>query len=263
MELTIDQLYTYLQCPLKFQLKYVMGIEGEESKNTQYKEALHKTISYFYFSLMGQRMPTAKQMKDKWVSIWTENKIEDKSDFLLRERKANGIGRQETAKLNMQGYEMIHNFYQLNKDEPGIPIAVDHEYRVSIADIIITGKFELIKETIDKTSLTRFIEIVDYKTGNNAIEVDPFLINHDMNITLASYAFRNLFQAKEDRLTYHYLKNSKEIYTSRNENEFNRLKKVIDGVAEGITQGHFYPRHDFMCKVCPVKDVCDRVQCNQ
>lgn len=253
MELTLDQIHTYLACPLKYQLKYQVGIDGENSESIKYREAVHKTISYFYFSIMGGRIPTAKQMKDKWASLWSEQ-IENKGDFLLKPKMT-----QSQSKLNIQGFETIHNFYNLNKDEPGIPIAVDHEFRVPIAGVTITGKFELIRETIDKSRSTRFIEIVDYKTGN---EVDSFLVGHDINISVASYAFRNLFQAKEDRLTYHYLKTGKEIYTSRDDKEFDRLKKVIQGVAEGITKGHLYPRHTFMCKSCPVKDACDRVQFN-
>lgn len=259
MELTIDQIHTYLSCPLHYKLKYDIGIEGEKNDSIRYREAVHKCVSYFYFNIMGGRLPTAKQMKDKWVSLWAEQ-IKDKSEFLLGTRTLDPRHVSARQKLNMQGFELIHNFYQVNKDEPGTPIAVDHEYRVPIAGIVVTGKFELIRETIDKSRSTRFIEIVDYKTGSDV--VDPFLLNHDINISIASYAFRNLFQAKEDRLTYHYLKTGKEIHISRDEKEFDRLKRIVDGVAEGITKGHLYPRHTFMCKVCPVKDTCDRVQFN-
>lgn len=207
---------------------------------------------------MGGRLPTAKQMKDKWANLWSDQ-IENKDEFLLKERRRKATKLTPVqSKLNINGFEMVHNFYHINKDTPGTPIAVDHEYRVPIAGVNIKGKFELIRETIDKSLSTRFIEIVDYKTGSDA--VDPFLVTHDINISIASYAFRNLFQAKEDRLTYHYLKTGKEIYTSRDEKEFDRVKKIVEGVAEGITKGHLYPRHTFMCKTCPVKDVCDRVQ---
>lgn len=261
MELKLDQLHTYLQCPLKYQLKYEKGLEGEAADSMIYKDAVHKTISYFYFSLMGQRLPTGKQMKDKWANLWAGNVTDDIGEFLLKERAATKRSRPDKyGKMNIQGFEMVHNFYHINKDDPGIPIAVDHEYRVPIGGITLVGKFELIREKLDKTLGTRFIEIVDFKTGSDL--VDPFLIKHDINLTVASYAFQNLFQSREDRLTYHYLKTGKEIHTSRDANEFARLEKIVYGVAEGIARKHFFPNHNFMCKTCPVQSVCDRVKFN-
>lgn len=258
MELTLDQIHTYLHCPLKYQIRHEQGVSGGIGGTVFYKEAVHKAISYFYFSLMGERMPTPKQMKDKWAYLWAGSQTEDTNDFLLKERQYQAPNKH--SKLNTQGFEMIHNFYHMNKDDPGIPIAVDHEYRVPIANVMVVGNFELIREKLDKSLSTRFIEIVDFKTGNDA--VDPFLIKHDMNLSIASYAFQNLFQSREDRLTYYYLKTGKEIYTQRDDSDFARLEKTVHGVAEGIAKKHFYPNHNFMCKSCPVKDVCGRVKFN-
>lgn len=255
MELSLDDIHTYLHCPAEFDFKYGKKIPMEETDSVKYKKAIHKTVSYMYFNVMGGRMPTAKQMKDKWATIWQEEKegIKDLSEHLLKERKYQAPSKVD--KHVIQGFEMIHNFHHYNKDNVGIPIAVDHEFRVPIAGVTVTGKFELIRETIDKSSPNRFIEIVDFKTGNEA--TDMFLVNNDLNLSVMSYAFRNLFQAKEDRLTYNYMKTGKEIYTSRGEKDFDRMKAIIEGVAEGIANKRFYPRQSFMCKNCPFKDVCN------
>jgi CRISPR/Cas system-associated exonuclease Cas4 (RecB family) len=256
MELTLDQIHTYLQCPALYDFKYGMNLEGEESDTIAYSKSLHKTVSYFYFTLMSGMIPTAKQMKDKWASIWNEHKngLADITESLLKERQYKR-DRPKMDKQIVQGMEAIHNFYHFNKDNPGTPIAVDHEYRVPIAGVTIKGKFELIRESIDKSTSNRFIEIVDFKTGNEA--TDAFLINHDLNLTMMSYAFRNLFQSEEDRLVLSYLKSGKEIYVSRSDKEFDRMKAVVEGVAEGLTNKRFYPRQTFMCKSCPFKNVCD------
>lgn len=257
MELTLEQIHTYLQCPAAYQFKYEHGIEAEEPESVKYKRAVHKTVNFMYFSVLGGRMPTAKQMKDKWATIWQQEKEGgiDLTEHLLRERITNSPKQGKGDKHIIQGYEMIHNFYHYNKDNIGVPIAVDHEFRVPIAGITIRGNFELIRETVDKSSPNRFIEIVDFKTGNEA--TDMFLVKNDFNLTVMSYAFRNLFQATEDRLTYSYLKTGKEIYTERGEKDFDRMKAVIEGVAEGIANKRFYPRQTFMCKSCPFRDTCD------
>ena len=255
MELSLDQIHTYLQCPTEYDFKYNKGIVAEDSDSVKYRKALHKTISYMYFSMMGGWTPSQKQMKDKWATLWKEVKEGelDISEHLLKERTYNQ--RRAADKHSVQGYEMIHNFYHYNKENHGVPIAVDHEFRVPIAGVTITGNFELIRETVDKSSPNRFIEIVDFKTGNQA--TDMFFVNNDLNLTVMSYAFRNLFQAKEDRLTYSYLKTGNQIYTSRTDKQFDRMKATIEGVAEGIANKRFYPRQTFMCGACVFKSACD------
>lgn len=255
MELSLDQIQTYLHCPAEYMFKYEKNIPAEDPTNTKYKKAIHKTVNYFYFSALGGFVPSAKQMKDKWATIWreaSEGPI-DASKLLFQSKRREEASR--TDKQIIQGYEMIHNFYHFNKDSVGIPIAVDHEFRVPIGGVTVTGTFELIRESLDKTSPNRFIEIVDFKTGSEP--TDMFLVNNDLNLTVMSYAFRNLFKAKEDRLTYSYLKTGKEIYTSRNERDYDRMKATVLGVAEGIANKRFYPRQTFMCKSCPFKDVCN------
>src|SRR5437763_16046261 len=91
MELTLDQIHTYLQCPASYSFKYGMNLDGEESNTIAYSKALHKTVSYFYFNLMGGILPSAKQMKDKWASIWKEHRdgAINPTDMLLKERLYN------------------------------------------------------------------------------------------------------------------------------------------------------------------------------
>lgn len=264
MELHVDQLHAYLHCPIKYRFEHVNNLDAEKSQGVLFKEAVHRAILSFYYTLMGGVVLTPSQMKDKWATIWGQMSKEKKDlgDFLLTPKPhyyPTVKKSRETDKYLMQGFEMVHNFHHFNKDNPGTPIAVDLEYRVPIGGITLVGKFELIREMVDKSLGTRFIEIVDFKTGNENT-VDPFTLKNDINMTIASYAFRNLFQAKEDRINYHFLKTGKEVYTSRNENDFKRLEAIVRGVAKGIAEQHFYPRQTFMCKSCPFVDTCNSVQ---
>jgi CRISPR/Cas system-associated exonuclease Cas4 (RecB family) len=257
MELHVDELHAYLNCPLKYRFKHVNKIEVKKGKGALFKEALHKTIFSFYFALMGERLMTGKQMKDKWASVWGEMRGERQElDEFLFESSNGKEKKNKNDKYNIQGFEMVHNFHHYNKDNPGVPIAVNLEYRVPIGGVTLVGNFELIREKVDKITQKRFIEIVDFKTGVE--QTDPFLVNTDINLTIASYAFRNLFQSKEDRMTYHYLKTGKEIYTKRTEKDYKRLEAIVSGVAKGIRDEQFYPRQSFMCKTCELKDICER-----
>lgn len=259
MELSLQQIYDYLSCPLKYRFRYVNNLEVEEAKYVLFKKYIHKMVYFFYYAVMGGWIPTAKQMKDKWAALWKELQEQpDVTEFLLKERKPKvaQFKTKESDRYHLIGFEMVHHFYRQYKDNPGIPIAVDHEFRVPISGIKVIGKFELIRETIDNQTSNRFIEIVDFKTST--AEVDPFFVKNDLGLSIMSYAFRNLFQAREDRLTYSYLKSGQEIYTFRGENDFKRMATVIEGVADGVARQKFYPRQGVQCKTCPFKYACDR-----
>jgi CRISPR/Cas system-associated exonuclease Cas4 (RecB family) len=262
MDISIDEIMEYLFCPTRYNLRYRYDIPIEREENVEYKKAIHKTISYLYYSMLGERLPSAKQMKDKWASIWTESTTGQQNfkDKLFEDRGSRDprkTTRTKSDKYIIEGYEMIHNFYHFNQDDFGIPIAVDKEFRVPVGNINITGKFELIRESIDKSTSNRFIEIVDFKTGPE--EKDQFMIQNDFRLTIMSYAFRNLFNSEEDRLVLNYLKTGSQVYTTRGEKDYSRMKAIIEGVAEGIVNERFYPRQSFMCKSCPFKDACGLV----
>lgn len=263
MELSTDQIHTYLHCPSKYKFRYVDGINMPKSKKVIYKIALHKTVDFFFFSILGGWVPSPKQMKDKWASTWTELneiKTDNLTDLILKPTKITSGGRKVSDPEMISGMEMIHNFYHFNKDNPGLPVGVGLDFRVPIFDnVIVTGKFELVREILDQNDGKRYIEIVDFKTGSESI--DPFSIKNDFNLTLTSFAFRNLFQnAEEDRLKYHYLKSGYDVITYRGENDFNRMKATIKGVAVGIENKLFYPRQTPMCRSCEFKDICDRAK---
>lgn len=264
MEITLDKIHTYLECPLKYEFEHVKDIESDKTKNHLFKEAVHKTISFFFFTAMSGYIPSLAQMKDKWANTWEEasnpRSVLDEilSTRLSMGKKAKGHRDPHADKYRMLGFEMIYNFYNFNKDNPGNIIGVDLPYRVALDDVIITGKFELIREIIDVSDGKRYIEIVDFKT--NADNIDPFLVKHDFNLSLASYAFRELFQSKEDRVKYHYLKTGRDIIIQKQDSDYERMKAIIHGVKQGIQNELYYPRQSFMCKSCPMKEMCDRVR---
>lgn len=262
MELTIDEIKTYLHCPAQYQFKHVLSLGNDTSEGIAYSKALHRTVQYMYYSAMGGFMPSAKQMKDKWAKVWNEEQdihFDFTRDFLT-EHVAENTGRKRSHEQAMKqrtvkGYQMIHNFHHYNKDNLGIPIAVDHEFRVPIAGVTVIGNFELIRETLDTEENNRFIDIVDFKTGTD--NRGEFLKDNDLVMTIMSYAFRNIFQSDEDRLVFNYIGNGKESYTYRDEKDYRRMETIIASVAEGIQRGDYHPRETFMCQQCPFQAECD------
>jgi CRISPR/Cas system-associated exonuclease Cas4 (RecB family) len=265
MDIKLDEFHTYLHCPLKQKFQFVDGIQMPSSLSVEFKKAVHKTILYFFHCASNGWVPKPAQMKDKWAQHWEEasgNTVSGIADLLVTSQSLHSsrhsMKSPEHEKLKRLGFEMVHNFYHYNKDNPGNIIGVDMDYRIPIGNLTILGKFELIREIVDAEDGKRYIEIVDFKT--NADHIDPFLVKNDFNLTVASYAFRNLFQSKEDRVKYHYLKTGRDIIIQKTEQDFKRMKSIIDGVYIGIQNKLHYPRQTHMCKTCEHKELCDKVR---
>lgn len=262
IELGMDEVYTFLQCPLKYKLQHIHEIPSEdEYKNTVlYSKGIHQVISYFYNEVVQGRMPTLRQMRDKWAnyyySIFEADK-KTKETFLL---SRTGIDQQRVQQILNRGMETVYKFYNENKENPGVPIAVNYPFRIVIdKDVVLKGEFELIRER--KEGNNRFIEIVDFKTSNTKTDAsNGFFLRHDLRATAMFFAFQELFQSKPDRFIFDYIGSDTQLCLYRDENEVKRLHSVLKGVANSIRNNDFYPRQSFMCKSCSMMNSCDRLQ---
>lgn len=263
LEISMDDIFTYLQCPLKYQLTKVHEIPSEDNYKSAvlYSKGIHQAISFFYYEIMQGRMPTLRQVRDKWAhyyySIFEDDK-RTKENFL---NAKTGTDHQRTQQILNRGMEAIYAFYSENKDNPGVPIAVNYPFRIAVDNnLVLKGEFELIRERTDSNN-RRSIEIVDFKTSNNKTDASTgFFLRHDLRATAMFYAFQELFQSEPDLFIFDYIGSNKQLSLYRDDNEIKRLKSVLKGVRNGILQEDFYPRQSFMCKNCPMMNYCDRLQ---
>jgi CRISPR/Cas system-associated exonuclease Cas4 (RecB family) len=262
-ELSMDDIYTFLQCPLKYQLTSIHEVPNEDDYKSAvlYSKGIHQTISYFYHEIMQERLPTLRQMRDKWAHYYYDVFEDDKrtKDNFLNART--GTDHQRARQILNRGMEAIYAFYKENKDNPGTPIAVNYPFRIAIDDeTVLTGEFELIREKTEKDG-RRFIEIVDFKTSNDKTDASSgFFQRHDLRATAMYLAFQEQFGSTPDRFLFDYVGKDKQLLLYRDENEIKRLKSVIRGVSNSMKSQDFYPRQSFMCKSCSMLNYCDRLQ---
>jgi len=264
MEIGIEEIYSYMQCPLRYKLTHVdnMPDESQYKNAVLYSKGIHQVISYFYYQVQQGRIPTLRQMRDKWghyyYSIF-EDDARNKENFLTPRTK---IDNQRIQQLLTKGYETVYAFYAENKDNPGVPIAVNYPFRIAIDDfLVVTGEFELIREVEDKDQQTKYVEIVDFKTsGYTNDSNNGFFLRHDIRATLMYHAFQETLRSTPDRFVFDYIGTPHTINLERNQNEVNRLKAVLKGISNGIRNEDFFPRQTFACKTCPMKEYCDRLQ---
>lgn len=259
-ELSIEQLFDYLQCPLRYHMKHERHIEVRTKDAVQgiaYKEAFHHTLFFYYNSMQQGRIPTLKQMYEKFAKLWHEKSDIAMEGVLVEDlSQSTREARIRKEKYLHNGYKLIQRFYQSEKKKEQTPIAVNHPYRIAVGDVVVTGSFELIRERLDNESPTRFIEVVDFRTSTRKPE--GFFLRHDLHATFMHYAFLSVFGKKPDYFVLDYVGASEEIVFERSQNDYKRMLSAVKGAANGISGGDIYPRQGLHCKQCPVRDACDR-----
>lgn len=261
LEISIEEIFDYMQCPLKHHIKHTKGMKENTHDGKQeiaFRKAFHQTVYYYYSHMQTEegRTPTLKQLYEKFSKLWYEMsdlKFEGVMvDDLAQSTRAARVRREKY--LN-QGYAMLKNFYEENEGVEQYIIAVNHDYRISFGNIVVKGKFELIRERLDKKTKNRFIEVVDFRTGKRKPE--GFFMRNDLHATFMHYAFAVTFKNQPDYFLLDYPSTNDSVRFVRNNNDYKRMLSVVKGVANGMNEGDIYPRQTFQCKQCPFKDVCD------
>ena len=61
---------------------------------------------------------------------------------------------------------------------------------------------------------------------------------------------------KIDATRIHLIKSNKDIYTTRNLNDYERLKSTVNNIAKSIQNELYYPRETFMWNSCNYRNYC-------
>lgn len=259
-EVSIEEIFDYLQCPLRHHMRHERKIEVVTKDAVQgiaYKEAFHQTLYFYYHSMQQGRIPTLKQMYEKFAKLWHE-KSELPMEGVLVEDLAQSTreARIRKEKYLHNGYKLIQKFYATERKKEQTPIAVNHPYRIAVGDIVVTGSFELVRERVDKERPTRFIEVVDFRTSMRKPE--GFFLRHDLHATFMHYAFLSVFGKQPDYFVLDYVGAGEEVAFERSANDYKRMMAALKGAVNGMSHGDVYPRQGIHCKQCPVRDACDR-----
>lgn len=256
----IREIFDYLHCPLMYEMKYARKLDDLSRVDDQagliFTEAMHQTMYFYYSNLMQDRMPTLKQLYEKLTKVWNDG-MEEQGRVDLFDEPKDTTHRSKTRrdKYLLSGYEMLAVFYRKEKGKQQKIIAVNHPYRVVLGECVIEGKFELIREVLDSETGSRFIEVVDFRTTKKKPE--GFFLRHDLFATFMHYAFEKTFDGRPDRFVLDFLGQDKEVSVARDEREYRRIQRVLEGVSKTIASIDPYPRQGFHCKQCAFQKYCD------
>jgi CRISPR/Cas system-associated exonuclease Cas4 (RecB family) len=268
MNITIEELLDYLQCPTLHKFRHIEKEDAtftglhrgypkmtDQSLADSFDKELHKICYHIFNYIQDGRYPTEYLLRQKWGKLWCKDKTV--KDVLFEATNIDGMSKPK--RLEKDGVKAIGHLHPRFKSDPGTPILVGKRVKVKVGRHTVDVVIDLVRSV--KTEDGEMIEIMDFKTGiktRNRVDQRPLNlhIEHDIQMTAASLAFRQLTGMKEDQLTYFDIVNNREYYTKRGDDDYKTLENILDHVERAMGAGIHYPVMNDRCFECPYQVQC-------
>lgn len=257
MNLTIQQLIDYQKCPTLYKFRWDEQVDVSVSKRKnpnkwhlmeEYDKALHQVLYGLFHEIADGKYPSAFNMKKRWGYAWSNGR--PKEDILFD----TGSWRNEHRRLERKGLNALLDLHSHFQNTPGTPILIGKEYRIQIGKHTLSGVIDLVREVLDENGKP-IIEIVDFKADDRPTILH---VKGDMEVTAASMAFHQLFNYKEQRITYYGIMSKKKQHTKRSERDYKLLEMAVDNIARSIEAEVYYPVLNDRCYECPFQKHCEK-----
>lgn len=229
MRLTEQQLFDYIACPAKYDIKYNKKINIQEPVSLN--SILGQVVSYFYINFINGKLCTLNSLKQKLDSLCEPHK--------------------ETipAKKAVEGWGLIYNFYNWACNNKIAVLDTDVHYTLTHKDIIVEGVLNPI--VVNSKEQLEFLLVNFSSRVPEQIDMDMRL-KYSLDVLAMNTASKDKVQA----IKLHHIKTDRDLYSYRTEPDFDRLKSTLEGVAAGIENKIFYPRESILCQTCTAKQYC-------
>lgn len=230
MKLTEQQLFDYLYCPVKYYLKYKAKIVVPEEVTVN--KLLTQVTKFFYNSVANGKLPTLRQMQTKLDSLCEANQE------IVSSKKA------------VEMWAQVYNFYNWACDNKVAVVDTDTKYAITLGEHIVEG-------TMNPIALTPNKQLESLIVNFSSRTPDQLEVDTKLKYTLDTLAFNNANKDMKIQATkIHLLKQNKDLISTRNANDFDRLRSTVNNVAKSIQNELYYPRETHMCTSCNYRNYC-------
>ncbi len=222
--LSYSSISTYNECPLKYKLKYIDGLKEKPKSYLSFGSSLHEALRFMY----SFRPPppsleaVLKYYADNWLDKGYASEEEEEGYFTY-------------------GKRILRDFYNENIKHFKPPVAVEHQFNITIEGVPITGFIDRIDKLPDNTA-----EIIDYKSGKNIVNISS--VEENEQLTLYQLAVEESIGLEVGKLTLYHLPSQTPVSSqSRSGEKIEVLKAKILNVAENIANQEFAAKKGRFC----------------
>ncbi|MBI4441832.1 MAG: ATP-dependent helicase [Acidobacteria bacterium] len=232
--LSISQMETYLDCPLKYQYRYVWQVPVAATPALSFGSTLHAAVK--------QLVATASQDPAR-LSPETIQEI-------LRQHwpTAGFADPVQERKYREMGFRQLEGLWQTLVRQPFELLHQEKTFHMVQGAIQLVGRIDQINRIAGPD-----VELIEYKTGRPQTQKEA---DQSRQITLYALACRKMLKLNPLRLTLHNLETQEAILTKRSPEDFQQLEVEIGEASQGILAGAFVARPGYHCRYCDFRPLC-------
>lgn len=243
--LSYSRIATYVECPQKFELKYIRKIPESPHWYFSYGKSIHAVL---------ERLPSL-HVSDNGLLYPDEGSLFPTSLSQLLDENWLSEGYADThteQRKRREALRVLASFFPIFQSTRDQTLYVEHSVTTRLAGFPFTG----IVDRIDRVSDT-VLRIVDYKSSKPRNL--STLSSHRFQVALyaAALAQEDEFKGQQFILQTYYLKeNLKAELAAGTELYMDKSREALAKTARRIHEGDFGARRTSKCISCDYKDVC-------
>jgi RecB family exonuclease len=227
MHLSYSRISTYMACPYRYYLQYVVGYRPPLFAAASFGSSLHLALQGFHS--LGPPAPRLDQLLAIYVQRW----------------KPYGYrSREEEARYFEEGLQILHVYYLRNLFGYRPAWMVEKRFSVSIGG----NEFVGIVDRVDGEPGQ--YQVVDYKTSLREKTLDS------LQLPLYAISLGKMFGTMPEGLSYYFLREQVSAPWSGEPGRLEEAEEVVVRIGERIRRGHFPPRIGISCRSCDLRRVC-------
>lgn len=235
--ITEEELFSYIKCPINYEITYIRKFTPKETVSMNV--LLNKVFKVFCTHLMNGKIMSTNDLKIKWDRI-----CESYPEYINPQRSLDGLG------LLMKMWNWAAEV-ELQIIDMGLPYTIGSKFQDKVIEL--DGCIGIIAK-----DLMQNFYLLDMDFGNKYTE--QAFLDMKLKYTIDCYAFKELYN-KDLHVKIHNVKNNKDFFTDRHEDDFKRMKATIANVGGSVLNKMFYPRETSFCKSCNLLNFCKMWKC--
>lgn len=220
MEVSYTLLHSLMECEYSYYLRYILRVPIKEQSASVYGTAVHRAIKIGYDNNLA-RDDWGKVFKSEWVALTAKKDIIFYNEYEYLKKFKDG------EQLLLTYYDM---FVKRKKPPQMLEYFFGRDKAVALGNHVVIG----VLDQIDAKN-----NVIDYKTGAKPTQAK---LDLDLQFTIYSYAYRQLFGRKENGLILRHLGTMKDMKTTRTEADFELLEEEVDKVERRL-KGKIFVRN--------------------
>lgn len=241
--ISYNQIHLYQSCPQKYFFSYIEEIKTPINEKVFLGILFHSVLEYYFNKIIQNQSVDDEMVLNNFLEKYES--FQNNTEIIWKSSK---------NKIAQRGVSFVKYFLQIIA--PTIePLMVEKELEVEIPKLGI--KLKGIIDLVEKD-----FSITDFKTTSSKWSNDR-LNKSFLQMVIYKYLFEQSFGNVNSKLKLRilYSKNSssvnhQEIGLKAKDVDLGEMFKIIEYVAENISQGVFYKNQSYICGFCEFNEIC-------